>query len=86
MKKKQKRENIINEDIDFGTFFELATTNGKYVNGLYLHEMKNEILEEYSGDFELIGSMLIGEIEQKTNNRFKIFEDFETYANAIDIL
>ena len=28
--------------------------------------------------------MLIGEIEQKTNIRFKIVGDFETYNNAID--
>ena len=29
--------------------------------------------------------MLIGEIEQKTNIRFKNVEDFETYFNAIDV-
>ena len=28
--------------------------------------------------------MLIGEIEQKTNIRFKTVDDFETYINAID--
>ena len=28
--------------------------------------------------------MLIGEIEQKTNIRFKNTDDFETYINAID--
>ena len=29
--------------------------------------------------------MLIGELEQKTNIRFKIVDDFETCINAIDI-
>ena len=53
------------EDIDIGRFFELATTDRKYVSGLNLHEFKNEILEDYTGDFELIGSMLVGEVEQK---------------------
>ena len=63
---------------------ELATFNRKYVNGLNLHEIKNEFLEDYTGDFELIGSMLVGEIEQKTNIRFKNVDDFDSYINAID--
>ena len=80
---RQKRE-IIAEDFDIGRFFELATTKRKYVNGLNLHEIKKEISEDYTGDFELIGSMLVGEIEQKTNIRFKNVDDFETYINATD--
>ena len=80
---RQKRENMV-EDINIGRFFELATTDRQYVNGLNLHEIKNDILEEYTGDFELIGSMLVGEIEQKTNIRFKNVDDFENYNNAID--
>ena len=63
--RKQKRVNILEEDIDLGRFFELATTKRKCVNGLNLHEIKNESLLDYKGDYELIGSMLIGEIEQK---------------------
>ena len=81
--RKQRRENMV-EDIDTGRFFELATTDREYVNGLNLHEVKNEILEDYRGDFELIGSMLVGEVEQKTNFRFKNVDDFEGYINAID--
>ena len=72
------------EDINFGSFFELATTNKRYINGLYLHEIKNEVLEDYTGDFEMVGSMMIGEIEQKTNIRFKNVDDFKTYINAIN--
>ena len=78
-----KRENMV-DDIDLGSFFELATTSRKYVNGLNLHEIRNEILEDYTGDFELIGSMLVGEVEQKMNIRFKNVDDFESYINAID--
>ena len=81
--RRQKRVNVL-EDIDLGRFFELATTDRKYVNGLNLHEIKNEILEHCRGDFELIGSMLVGEPEQKTNIRFKNVDDFESYINAID--
>ena len=81
--RRQNKENI-KEDIDIGRFFEIATTNRKYVNGLNLHEIKIENLEGYTGDFELIGSMLVGEIEQKTNIRFKNVDDFESYINVID--
>ena len=81
--RREKRENIA-EDIDLGRFFELATTNRKYVNGLKLHEIKNEILDDYTRDFELIGSMLVGEVEQKTDIRFKNVDDFESYIDAID--
>ena len=62
----QKRENVA-EDIDLGRFFELTTSNKIYVNRLFLHENKNEILEDYTSEFELIGSMMIAEIEQNTN-------------------
>ena len=82
--RRQKRENMI-EDIDIGRFFELATTDREYVNGLNLHEIKNDILQDYTGDFELIGKMIIGPIEHKTNIRFKNMDDFERYINAIDI-
>ena len=81
--RRQKRENIV-EVTDLGRFFELATTNKRYVIGLNLQEIKIEFLEHYTGDFQLIGSMMIGEIEQKTNIRFKNVNDFGTYINAID--
>ena len=55
-----------------------------YVNSLNLYEIENESLHDYTGDFEIIGSMLIGEIDQKTKNWFKKFDDFETYIDAID--
>ena len=50
-----------------------------------MHEIKNEILQDYTGDFELNGLMIIGPIEHKTNIRFKNMGDFESYKNAIDI-
>ena len=81
---KENKKSVFEEDIDPGRFFELATTNRKYVNGLNLHEIKNEILEEYTGGFELIGSMMIGETEQKANISFKKVDDFETFINVID--
>ena len=73
------------EDIDLGSFFDLATSTKIYVNSLKLHEIKNEILQSYTGDFELNGSMINGPIEHKTNIRFKNMDDFESYINAIEI-
>ena len=66
--RKQTRENMV-EEIDLGGFFELATTNKRCVFGLNLHEIKNEFLDDYRGDFETISNMLVGEMEQKTNIR-----------------
>ena len=82
--RRQKRENLV-EDINIGRFFEIATSNKIYVNNLNLHEIKNEILHDYTGDFELNGKMIIGPIERKTNIRFKNMDDFENYINAIDV-
>ena len=73
------------EYIDFGRFFEVATSDKINVNGLNLHQIKNEILLVYTGDFELNGSMLIGPVGHKTNIRFKNNDDFETFINAIDV-
>ena len=73
------------EDIDLGRFFELATSDKINVNSLNLHEIKNEILQKYTGDFELNGLLNNGPIEHELNIRFKIIDDFESYINAIDI-
>ena len=84
MKEDKKRKNIA-EDIDIDRLFEIATTNRQYVNNLNLHEIKIEILQDYTGDFELNGLMIIGPIEHKTNSRLKNMDDFERYINAIGI-
>ena len=84
--KENKKENIIDEDIGLGRFFELATTNKKYFNGLKLHESKNEILLDYKGDVELNGLNVIRAVEHKTNIGFKNINDFESSINAIDLL
>ena len=79
--RKQKRENMV-EDIDLGRFFELARSNKLYVDSLNLHEIKNENYQDYTGDFELNGSMIIGPIEHKTKIRYKNMDEFESYINA----
>ena len=86
--RRQKRQNLINDDIDLGRFFELATSNKIYVNNLNLHEIKNENSQDYTQDFEFNVLMIIGPVEHKTNKtyiRIKNMNDFERYINAIDI-
>ena len=66
--RRQKRENMV-EDIELGRFFELATSNKIYVNNLNLHGIKNDVLQDYTGDFELNGKMINGPIEHETKNQ-----------------
>ena len=47
------------KDIDLSIFFELATSAKIDVNSLNLHEIKNESLQDYKGDFDLNGLMII---------------------------
>ena len=70
--------------IDLGRCFDLTTSDKIKVTRIILHENKKENSLNYTGYFELIGSMLIGKIEQKTILRFQIVDDFETYLNALD--
>ena len=55
------------------------------MTGLNLHEVKNDILLDYKGDFELNGLMLIGRVEQEINIRFRNMVDFESCMNALDV-
>ena len=57
------------KDFDSGRFFELATSNEIYVNNFNLHEIKNEILQDYIGDFELNGLMIIRPIEHNKKQK-----------------
>ena len=70
------------EDNDLSRLFEIATSNKIYVKSLNLHEIKNEILQDYTGDFEWDGLMIIGPIEHKTNIRFINLDDFDTYIKC----
>ena len=85
MKNDKKGENLVEENIGLGRFFELATSKKLYVNNLSLHEIKNEFLQDYNNDFELNGKMVVAPVEHKSNIIFKKLDDFERYINAIDI-
>ena len=80
------RENATaEENIDSRSFFELTISNERYVKRLNFNEIRKENLVDFGGDFELIGSMLLGEIEQRTNFIFKYIDVFQGYINAIDV-
>ena len=49
-----------------------------------LHEIKNEILQDYDGTFEMVGSLLVGDQLRQTHIRFRNMIDFENYINSID--
>ena len=49
-----------------------------------LHEIKNEILEDYIGTFEMVGNLKVGDQIRQTHVRFRNMDDFEAYINSID--
>ena len=78
----KKKGKIKDDNIDLGKFFELASSEKKFVTGLFLHKIKSEILLNYTGVFEFNGSTVIEPVENKTNVRFRNRKDFEKYMNA----
>ena len=49
-----------------------------------LHEIKNEILQDYDGTFEMVGILIVGDQLRQTHIRFRNMIDFETYIKSID--
>ena len=49
-----------------------------------LHEIKNEILQDYIGVFEMVGNLKIGDQIRQTHIRFRNMDDYEAYINSID--
>ena len=55
------------------------------VVGLILHEVENDLLGDYEGEFERIVPLISGEHIRKIHIRLRNFNDYETYIKAIDI-
>ena len=49
-----------------------------------LHEIKQEILEDYTREFEMIGNLKVGDQIRQTHIRFRNTNDYEAYINSID--
>ena len=62
---------------------ELKELNKIHVIDKNLHEIKNEILLAYVGEFKMVGSLKVGDQIRQTLIRFRNMDDFESYINAI---
>ena len=49
-----------------------------------LLEIKQEILQELTGEFEMVGNLKIGDQIRQTHIRFRIIDDYVSDINAID--
>ena len=49
-----------------------------------LHEIKQETLVDYVGEFEMVGNLKVGDQIRQTHIRFRNMDDFEKYINSID--
>ena len=49
-----------------------------------LHEIKNEFLLDYTGSFEMVGTLKFSHQNRETHSRFRNMDDFEAYINSID--
>ena len=63
---------------------ELKELNKIQVINKNLHEIKHEILQDYSGEFEMVGNLKVGDQIRQTRIRFRNIDDFEAYINSID--
>ena len=84
LERNPNKKNFMEEKNIKSIFFEFATSNRIYFNGLTLHEIGSEILSESTSDFQMIGSLLIDDRKHRTNIRFRNADNFETFINAID--
>ena len=49
-----------------------------------LHKIKNEILRDSKGEFEMVGKLSVGDQIRTTHIRFRNIFDYEHYINAVD--
>ena len=63
---------------------ELKELNKIQVVNKNLHEIKQEILLDYEGEFEMVGNLQVGDQIRQTKIRFRNMDDFEAYINSID--
>ena len=49
-----------------------------------LHEIENEILRDYEGEFEMVGKLSVGDQIRRIHIIFRNITDYEAYINSID--
>ena len=62
----------------------LKELNKIHVVNKNLHGSEQEILEDYTGKFELVGNLKVGDQIRQIRIRFRNITDYEAYINAID--
>ena len=62
----------------------LEELNKIHVVNKKLHEIRKEILQDYTGEFEMVGKLSVGDEIRETHIRFRNITDYEAYINAID--
>ena len=50
----------------------------------FLHEIKQEILVDYTGEFEMVGNLKVGDQIRQTHIRLRNIFEHEAYINSID--
>ena len=49
-----------------------------------LHDIKNEVLLDYVGKFEMVGSLKVADQIRQIHIRFRNITDYDAYVNSID--
>ena len=49
-----------------------------------LQEIQQEVLQDYNGEFEMVGNLKVGDQFRQTHIRFRNMDDFKSYINSID--
>ena len=65
-------------------YSELRELNKVQVVNKSLHETKQEILMDYTGEFEMFSNLKVDDQIRQTHNRFRNVADYESYIYAID--
>ena len=62
----------------------LKELNKTHVVNKNLHEIKHEILLDYTGVFEMVGYLKVGDQISEAHTRFRNIADYEAYTKSID--
>ena len=62
----------------------LKELNKTQVDDKNLHEIENAILLDYTGDFEMVSTLKVGDQTRQTHIRFRNVTEYETNINVFD--
>ena len=58
--------------------------NRSFVVDITLHQIEEEILKNYTADFEMIGTSVVGENLRSTHIRFRNIIEYENHFHSIN--